>query len=58
MSKTRRTYREEVLDFYLFNTLNEVQEVTGNWIKEYNEERPHGTLGKIMSVEFTDTRSS
>ncbi|KTD20408.1 putative transposase, partial [Legionella londiniensis] len=27
--------------FYLFRSLNEVRDITRNWMKEYNEERPH-----------------
>ncbi|AXU98024.1 hypothetical protein CI789_22715 (plasmid) [Erwinia persicina] len=33
-------YRTEILDFYLFRTLNEVGEITERWLNEYNSERP------------------
>ena len=36
-----RTYRTEIIDFYLFRTLNEVWESTKKWLSEYNCERPH-----------------
>jgi putative transposase len=41
VERFNKTYRDEILDFHLFSTLSEVQEITENWIKEYNEERPH-----------------
>ena len=34
-----RTYRTEILDCYLFRTLNEVREITAKWLSEYNCER-------------------
>ena len=34
-----RTYRTEILDFYLYRTLNEVREITAKWLSEYNCER-------------------
>lgn len=35
-----RTYRTEILNMYVFKTLNGVRELTENWMTEYNEERP------------------
>lgn len=39
-----RTYRTEILDFYLFRTLNEVREITEHWLREYNQKCPHESL--------------
>jgi putative transposase len=44
--------REEVLDFYLFKSLTEVKEITKNWLRQYNEERPHESLGDLTPAEF------
>jgi putative transposase len=46
-----RSFREEILDAYLFSTLNEVRELSSRWIHVYNEERPHGSLGNLTPVE-------
>lgn len=40
-----RTYREEVLNCYVFETLGEVRRMTQEWITRYNEVRPHESLG-------------
>jgi putative transposase len=52
IERFNRTYREEVLDFYVFRTLSEVREITHEWITEYNEERPHYSLGNLTPAEY------
>ena len=47
-----RTYRDEVLNMYVFRTLNEVREITEKWIRQYNEERPHDALGDLTPWEY------
>lgn len=47
-----RTYRTEILDFYLFRTLNEVREITEKWLSEYNCERPHESLNNMTLEEY------
>lgn len=47
IERFNRTYRNEVLDFYLFKSLQEVREITKKWLTEYNEERPHEALGDL-----------
>lgn len=57
IERFNRTYRSEVLDYYLFSTLAEVKERTEHWIKEYNEERPHESLGDFTPAEFLEANS-
>ncbi|WP_416337482.1 IS3 family transposase (plasmid) [Klebsiella quasipneumoniae] len=47
-----RTYRTEILDFYLFRTLNEAREITERWLAEYNGERPHESLNNLTPEEY------
>ncbi len=45
-------YRSEVLNYYIFNTLSEVRDITDRWLEEYNEERPHSSLGNLTPREY------
>lgn len=52
IERFNRTYRTEILDFYLFKTLNEVREITERWLHEYNSERPHESLNNLTPEEY------
>lgn len=52
VERFNRTYREDVLDAYLFDTLEEVRSITDNWIHEYNAIRPHDALAGATPLAF------
>lgn len=52
IERFNRTYRTEILDFYLFRTLNEVREITERWLREYNQEHPHESLNNLTPEEY------
>ena len=52
IERFNRSYRNEVLDCYLFNNLNEVNQLTEDWIKVYNTERPHDSLNDMTPAEY------
>ena len=47
IERFNRTYRTEVLDAYLFKSIEQVQTITEEWLREYNEQRPHESLGGL-----------
>jgi putative transposase len=52
IERFNRTYREEVLDAYLFEGRDEVQSMSDEWMTEYNQERPHDALGGVPPRTF------
>ncbi|TCW17783.1 integrase-like protein [Raoultella sp. BIGb0138] len=52
IERFNRTYRTEILDFYVFRTLNEGREITERWLGEYNNERPHESLNNLIPEEY------
>lgn len=47
-----RSFREEVLDAWVFTTLAEVGAVSEEWRHGYNTERSHESLGNVPPVTF------
>jgi putative transposase len=52
IERFNRTYREAVLDAYLFQTVAEVQAITEDWLEEYNAIRPHEALGDVPPYQY------
>ena len=52
IERFNRTYRDELLDLYLFGTLREVRQMTEEWLVRYNNERPHDSLNDMTPVEY------
>lgn len=44
--------RKELLDAYLFYSLEDVRLLTEQWRIDYNEERPHEALGNVPPAEY------
>ncbi|MEC4091937.1 IS3 family transposase [Pseudoalteromonas rubra] len=46
------SFRREFLDAYLFESLNQVREMTWFWRLDYNEERTHESLGNMPPAAY------
>ncbi len=57
IERFNRTYREEVLSSYLFEDLDQIREITHDWLIAYNERRPHNTLGGLPPTVFREQQT-
>lgn len=46
------SFRREFLDAYLFEDLEQVRDMAWVWMIDYNEERPHDSLGKLPPAMY------
>lgn len=52
IERFNRTYREDVLDQYWFRDLDEVRNITEEWMMMYNGQRPHSSLNDKTPWEY------
>lgn len=52
IERFNRSFREDILDCYLFESLDEVRDAAWEWLLEYNEERPHDSLDDMTPLEY------
>jgi putative transposase len=53
-----RTYRTEILNTWVFTTLDEVRELTEAWRQPYNTEQTHDSLGAVPPLTFLPRATS
>ena len=54
IERFNRSYRNEVLDAHLFDSISQVQEITDDWLRRYNEIRPHDALGNLPPARYRE----
>lgn len=52
IERFNRTYREEVLEAWLFTSRAQVRDVSATWLATYNTQRPHDSLGRVPPLTF------
>ena len=57
IERFNRTYRTEVLDRYIFNSLTEARTMTEDWRMRYNNDRPHAALGDVPPTAYSMKQS-
>ena len=51
------SYRRGVLNKYIFEDLYQVREQTLIWMTDYNNHRPHDSLGKMSPIKYAELNS-
>jgi putative transposase len=52
IERFNRSYRTEVLNAHLFESIAELRVLTNEWLRIYNQERPHDSLGQVPPLTF------
>ncbi|WP_414693450.1 integrase core domain-containing protein, partial [Pedobacter sp.] len=52
IERFNRTFRENILDAYLFEDTMQVQILTEEWMQDYNYSRPHEALNGKTPMEY------
>jgi putative transposase len=58
IERFNKSYREGILDRYLFDTFDEVREVARVWVDGYNNQRPHDTIGGLSPRTYRAQNSN
>ena len=58
IERFNRSYRTEVLNAHLFESIAELRALTDAWLRIYNAERPHDRLGRVPPLTFLPRLSS
>ena len=52
IERFNRTYREDILNAYLFTSTHQAQQLSDAWLVTYNEHRPHDALGRVPPLTY------
>jgi putative transposase len=58
IERFNRTYRGEILDLYMFDSIREVQALTDDWMQDYNDNWLHESLNNQSPNEFARSREN
>jgi putative transposase len=58
IERFNRSYRTEVLNAHLFESIAELRALTDAWLRVYNGERPHDSLARLPPLTFLPRPSS
>lgn len=56
IERFNRSYREDVLDAFIFENLKQLRELTDEWMHDYINHHPHSSLGLKTPKEFLINR--
>lgn len=58
VERFNKSYRNEILDAYLFTSIEDVKRVSFPWVMDYNEKRPHESLNQLSPIKFAQMQNN
>ena len=55
IERFNRTFRQDVLDAYIFEDLYQFREITEEWLEDYNNHRHHESLNNLPPLKYQST---
>jgi len=52
------TFRKDILDAYLFESLDQAREITTSWLDDYNNYRPHDALNGLSPKMYLNMKTN
>ena len=52
IERFNKTYQTEILNAYVFESIAQVQQITDDWLVEYNEQRPRDSRGRVPPLTY------
>lgn len=54
IERFNRSYREDILDAYLLESLDQLRELSEDWMNNYNEHHPHQSLNNLSPLKYLE----
>ena len=55
IERFNRLFREDILDVYLFEDLEDLRLLADEWMDDYNRNHPHAALGELLPLAYIKT---
>lgn len=54
IERFNRSYREDILDAYLFESMDQLRELSLEWMNDYNQLHPHQSLNNMSPLKYLE----
>ncbi|MBX7206572.1 MAG: IS3 family transposase [Bacteroidia bacterium] len=54
IERFNRSFREDILDAYLFESMDQLRELAMNWMQDYNQLHPHQSLNNMSPLKYLE----
>ncbi len=54
IERFNRSYREDILDSYLFENIEQLRNLSWDWLEDYNLNHPHKSLNRLSPLKYIE----